>query len=54
MYIFKILDNNRVIKNRLDNNLIHPSLKNGCLLHIDPELYTKCPPGGFDKLPSLG
>jgi hypothetical protein len=41
MYIFKKLDNNRVIKNRLDNYLIPP--KNGHLTHINPKLYIKCP-----------
>jgi hypothetical protein len=37
-----ILNNNRVIKNKLDNNPILP--KNGRLMHVDPKLYTKCPP----------
>jgi hypothetical protein len=31
-----------MIKNRLDNYLIHP--KNGCLTHGNPKLYIKCPP----------
>ncbi len=31
-----------MIKNRLDNYLITPP-KNGCLTHVDPKLYTKCP-----------
>jgi hypothetical protein len=41
MHIFRILDINRTIKNMLDNYLI--PLKNGCLTHVDPKLYTKCP-----------
>ncbi len=38
---------NRVTKNRLDNYLIPPLmvlLINSRLTHIDPKLYTKCPP----------
>jgi hypothetical protein len=30
-----------MIKNRLDNYLIPP--KNGCLTHVDPKFYIKCP-----------
>ncbi len=37
-------NNNRAIINRLDNYLIPPPLKNGCLKHVDLKLYTKCPP----------
>jgi hypothetical protein len=44
MYTLK-LDNNRVTKNRLENNLI-PPCKNGRLTNIDPKFYTKCPPWG--------
>jgi hypothetical protein len=42
MYIFKNSDNNRVIKNRLDNYLIR--LKNARLMHVDLKFYIKCPP----------
>jgi hypothetical protein len=42
MYILYKLNNNRVIKNRLDNYLILP--KNDCLMYLDPKFYTKCPP----------
>jgi hypothetical protein len=34
-----------VIKNKLHNYLI--PFKNGCLMHIDPNLYIKCSPGGI-------
>ncbi len=34
-----------MIKNRLNNYLIPP--KNGHLMHVDPQLYTKCPLGGL-------
>jgi hypothetical protein len=37
----KILNNNKVIRNRLDNYLI--PFKNGCLTHVNPKLYIKCP-----------
>jgi hypothetical protein len=45
MYILKKLNNNRVMKNRLDNYVI--PLKNSHLMHVDPKLYIKCPPLGF-------
>jgi hypothetical protein len=32
-----------MIKKMLNNYLIPP--KNGCLIHIDPKLYIKCPLG---------
>jgi hypothetical protein len=58
MYIFIFIYNNKVIINWLENYLIPPRppppLKNGCLLHIDPKLYIKCPLQRFDMLPSLG
>jgi hypothetical protein len=42
VYIKK-LDNNRVIKDRLDKYL---------LMHVDSLLYTKCPPKLFAMPPS--
>jgi hypothetical protein len=46
IYIY-IRDNNKVIKNRLDNYLIPPT--NGRLMNVNPKLYTKCPPWGLSK-----
>jgi hypothetical protein len=49
MYYIKKLDNNKVIKNNLNNYFIPPP-KNGRLTHIDPKFYTKCPSGCKSKV----
>jgi hypothetical protein len=48
MYI--LLNNNRMIKNKLNNYLI--PLQNDRLTHVNPKLYTKCPLKIFKPKPS--